>query len=278
MGGISSKGAGKLENKFKFNEGTELTSDLGVEWYETAFRSYDAQIGRFIRIDDIADDFEFFSPYIFANNNPILLNDEFGLAADTIFVTSKEVVVEGVRKKSNITIPVNLSGHSIKSNPHFNPFDYRDDNNAPYINYEKTNPYAWNENILNASISTTSKAAIVIPLGRSLKWLRTILRLSKLNNNIPEAAKRVVDYAHRKNGAAQPSHIGGRIYKNDGRGGGERLPQITENGKQITYKEYDVHQRLDGFNRGNERVVVGSDGKSYYTNNHYHSFKEIKMK
>jgi len=278
MAGISSKAAGKLENRYKFNEGTELTSDLGLNWYETAFRPYDAQIGRFTRIDDMAEDFEDFSPYVFANNNPILLNDEFGLASDTIVGTSKEVVVEGVRKKGKTIVPVNLPGHSIKPNPDFNPFDSQVDNDNPYINHRQTNPYAWNDNILNESISTTTKAATIIPIGRSLKWLRTILRLSKLKSQIPDAAKRVVEYAQRKNGAAQPGHVGGRTFKNDGRGSGQRLPQTTRNGESVTYKEYDVHPRVDGVNRGSERVVIGSDGKAYYTNNHYQTFKEIKLK
>ncbi|MBL7866717.1 MAG: hypothetical protein JNM71_01730 [Flavobacterium lindanitolerans] len=46
----------------------------------------------------------------------------------------------------------------------------------------------------------------------------------------------------------------------------------------MTCKEYDVHPRVDGVNRGSERVVIGSDGKAYYSNNHYQTFKEIKLK
>lgn len=79
MAGISSKAVGKLENKYKFNEGTELTNDLGLEWYETSFRSYDSQLGRFHQIDPVAGVAFNFSPYTYVQNNPLLFNDPLGL-------------------------------------------------------------------------------------------------------------------------------------------------------------------------------------------------------
>ncbi len=56
------------------------------------------------------------------------------------------------------------------------------------------------------------------------------------------------------------------------------LPETTSSGNPITYKEYDVNPRVEGVNRGTERVVIGSDGRAYYTNDHYQTFKEIKIK
>jgi RHS repeat-associated protein len=79
MAGISSKAAGKLENRYKFNEGTEFNTDLGLDWYETTFRGYDPQIGRFHQIDALADANPSWSTYSFVQNNPIAFIDPLGL-------------------------------------------------------------------------------------------------------------------------------------------------------------------------------------------------------
>ena len=80
MSGISSKGANKLDNKYKFNGGTELNTDLDINLYETDFRSLDPQIGRFHQTDPLGELFENESLYSFAGNNPINYNDPYGLA------------------------------------------------------------------------------------------------------------------------------------------------------------------------------------------------------
>ena len=72
MAGISSKAAGKLENRFKFNgyeqQGGEFSDDTGLEWYDYKRRFYDNQLGRFFTQDQLADTFPHYSPYQFAGN------------------------------------------------------------------------------------------------------------------------------------------------------------------------------------------------------------------
>ncbi|HWB93988.1 MAG TPA: RHS repeat-associated core domain-containing protein [Puia sp.] len=90
MSGISDKAVktNYAENKYRYNGGNELqnkefSDGSGLEEYDAENRMYDPQIGRFWQIDPLADINESFSPYSFANDNPILLNDPIGLASDT---------------------------------------------------------------------------------------------------------------------------------------------------------------------------------------------------
>ncbi|RZL13365.1 MAG: TIGR02594 family protein, partial [Pedobacter sp.] len=84
MEGISSKAAGRVLNRYKFNDGTELeyqefSDGSGLELYATEFRSYDPQIGRFHQIDPLGEVTDNWSPYAFVQNSPILYNDPLGL-------------------------------------------------------------------------------------------------------------------------------------------------------------------------------------------------------
>ncbi len=67
--------------RYKFNGGTELNESFDVYYYETPFRNYDAQIGRFTGVDALAGKNINQSPYAFANNDPIYYNDPTGLDA-----------------------------------------------------------------------------------------------------------------------------------------------------------------------------------------------------
>jgi RHS repeat-associated protein len=112
-----------------------------------------------------------------------------------------------------------------------------------------------------------------VPNRVGVTQLRTI-RLNSIGAG-GEKAKTVIDHAKKYNGAAQPGYRGGGVFQNDGRGGGEILPRVDNSGNKITYKEYDINPYTRGVNRGVERVVIGSDGRSYFTNDHYRTFSEV---
>lgn len=89
MAGISSKAAGKLENRFKYNgnklESGEFSDGSGLETYDANFRQRDVQTGIWWQLDPMMEAHPNISPYAFVNNNPILYADPLGLDTVRIF-------------------------------------------------------------------------------------------------------------------------------------------------------------------------------------------------
>jgi guanyl-specific ribonuclease Sa len=89
--------------------------------------------------------------------------------------------------------------------------------------------------------------------------------------SIPKEADDVLEYIETHNGSAPNGYKGGRTFENIPReSGAQKLPE------GITYKEYDIRPYQKGVNRGTERLVIGSDGSVWFTNDHYFTF--IRMK
>ena len=87
---------------------------------------------------------------------------------------------------------------------------------------------------------------------------------------IPPEAYDTLNHIDQK-GSPPKGYKGGKPFANDGRNGGQTLP---DNG--TTYREYDIHPKLPGQSRGQERIVIGSDGSAWYTRNHYRSFIQMR--
>ncbi len=90
------------------------------------------------------------------------------------------------------------------------------------------------------------------------------------NEPIPDYVFEVLHYILKEQ-KAPPGFVGGRIFQNR-----EKLLNLFDSShNKIIYKEWDVHQKVAGKNRGAERLVTGSDHSAYYTKDHYKTFIQI---
>jgi len=100
-------------------------------------------------------------------------------------------------------------------------------------------------------------------------WIKPKVMSCEITN-VPRAAYIAVLYFQRfKHGP--PSYIQVRKFETiEG-----LLPTHDQTGNVIQYYESDLFPALQGINRGIQRIVVGSDGSAYYTDDHYRTFVRI---
>ncbi|MDI2111708.1 ribonuclease domain-containing protein [Commensalibacter nepenthis] len=97
--------------------------------------------------------------------------------------------------------------------------------------------------------------------------------------DIPQKAKDVLNRADEK-GSPFAGYKGGRTYDNDpSNPAAQKLPEQDANGNRISYKEWDtdpIPPKGSGIRRNADRIVTGSDGSAYYTNDHYNTFQKMR--
>ena len=93
------------------------------------------------------------------------------------------------------------------------------------------------------------------------------------NAAIPQKVYQVLSFIREKN-KAPDGYVGGRQFGNYE----HRLPERDADGLVIDYREWDINPKVEGKNRGTERLVTGSDGRAWYSADHYNTFTEVKSK
>ena len=257
---------------FKYQDKEWLEDGLNL--YDFGARMYDPYTWRTPTIDPLTDAFYDQSPYSFQLNNPINYVDPTGMVAQAFMTTF-------VNEETGETYEVD-DGYDFEFSVSNDEFEEIKENEG----VEGTSAYnrwywsavGWSlqqpnsnslwdrfmqfmlyddvgDGIQQVAEGNILLAAAYVTAGKlkRLKKLRKVIKKDP-TKKIPGTRKGGVEFKNREG----------------------KLPSKGKDGKPITYKEYDVNPTPAGKGRDAERMVLGSDGKTYYTKDHYKTFTEIK--
>lgn len=100
-------------------------------------------------------------------------------------------------------------------------------------------------------------------------------------DQLPEDAQEYYNRYENDNWETTSNDLEGRTqagedFNNNPKKGETKLPEQTSDGSKITYKEFDAETTPTGKGRGKKRFVHGSDASTYYTDDHYKTFKKVQ--
>ncbi|MDO8367142.1 MAG: ribonuclease domain-containing protein [Saprospiraceae bacterium] len=110
-----------------------------------------------------------------------------------------------------------------------------------------------------------------LQIGPPIEQSQTEQGQTRSTSTIPAYVLEVL-YFIRQNGHAPDGYVGGREFQNREK----HLPAKDSWNKRIRYSEWDVRPKVQGQNRGPERLVTGSDHSAYYSRDHYKTFLKIE--
>ena len=107
----------------------------------------------------------------------------------------------------------------------------------------------------------------------AIDFISNKFKFGKVANKVPDKVDDLLNQINKNKGNPPNGYKGNKAWDNNK----NQLPTKDSQGNNIIYKEYDVNPTPPkGTKRDSERILIGSDGKKYYTNDHYETFTEIK--